>query len=127
MSPALLTKYLDAAKDIAAHAMLLPDGFRFSPATNDGDWQNDLLAEIRAFYGRFSDSDGRIPLEAYLEATVAERDALRAGTKQIAAVAAERKLSPKYLGILWNTLSADWPSAGWQLLECRRLRWQCDR
>src|SRR6202040_4343279 len=33
MSPALLPKYLDAAKKIADHAVLLPDGFRFSPST----------------------------------------------------------------------------------------------
>ncbi len=38
MSPALLTKYLDAGKEIARHAVLLPDGFRFSPSTNRGDW-----------------------------------------------------------------------------------------
>src|SRR6266700_1266103 len=31
MSPALLTKYLDAGKDIATHAVLLPDAIRFSP------------------------------------------------------------------------------------------------
>ncbi len=30
MSPSLLTKYFDAAKGVAAHAVLLPDGFRFS-------------------------------------------------------------------------------------------------
>ena len=33
MSPMLLTKYLDAGKEIANHAVLLPDGFRFSPHT----------------------------------------------------------------------------------------------
>ena len=31
-SPTLLAKYLNAAKDVAAHAVLLPDGFRFSPS-----------------------------------------------------------------------------------------------
>src|SRR5439155_10602776 len=31
ISPALFTKYLNAAKAIAEHAVLLPDGFRFSP------------------------------------------------------------------------------------------------
>src|SRR5207302_1008359 len=31
MSPTLLNKYLNAAKETAAHAVLLPDGFRFSP------------------------------------------------------------------------------------------------
>jgi Protein of unknown function (DUF1592)/Protein of unknown function (DUF1588)/Protein of unknown function (DUF1585)/Protein of unknown function (DUF1587)/Protein of unknown function (DUF1595)/Planctomycete cytochrome C len=107
MSPALLTKYLDAAKEVAAHAVLLPDGFRFSPATNEGDWQNELLNEIRGMYRRFADSDGRVPLEAYLEATIVERDAVRAGTKTLASVAAERKLSPKYLAVLWQTLNAD--------------------
>src|SRR5262249_58472627 len=30
-SPTLLNKYLTAAKEIAAHAVLLSDGFRFSP------------------------------------------------------------------------------------------------
>ena len=30
MSPALLTKYLDAAKEVANHLVLLPDGVRFS-------------------------------------------------------------------------------------------------
>jgi len=33
MSQGLLRKYLDAGKAIAAHAVLLPDGFRFSPHT----------------------------------------------------------------------------------------------
>ena len=33
MSPALVGKYLDAAKEVAAHAVLLPDGLTFSPAT----------------------------------------------------------------------------------------------
>src|SRR5438105_6002971 len=33
MSPSLLTKYLDAAKDIAHHAVLLPEGITFSSST----------------------------------------------------------------------------------------------
>ena len=52
MSPALVTKYLDAAKDVARHAVLLPDGFRFSPHTTPSDWTNDTLANIREFYRR---------------------------------------------------------------------------
>src|SRR6185503_16008804 len=32
ISPTLLSKYLNAAKDIADRAVLLPDGFRFSPS-----------------------------------------------------------------------------------------------
>ena len=47
MSPALVTKYLDAAKDIASHAVLLPDGFRFSNSVTARDWTDELLNEIR--------------------------------------------------------------------------------
>ena len=32
VSPALLTKYFKAAKEVSSHAVLLPDGFRFAPA-----------------------------------------------------------------------------------------------
>jgi hypothetical protein len=106
MSPALLTKYLDAAKEIAAHAVLLPDGFRFSPSTEPGDWRDDLLAEIRAIYSRFADSDGRVPLESYLGAILEERAAIQDGRKDTAGIAAERKLSPKYLVMLWHILGS---------------------
>ena len=59
MSPALVTKYLDAAKEIAGHAVLLPDGFRFSPHTTRRDWTDDTLAEIRDFYREFTDAARR--------------------------------------------------------------------
>ncbi|HZJ15857.1 MAG TPA: DUF1587 domain-containing protein, partial [Chthoniobacteraceae bacterium] len=41
MSPSLVTKYLDAGKDIAAHAVLLPDSIRFSPSTSQRDWTEE--------------------------------------------------------------------------------------
>ena len=130
MSPALLTKYLDAAKEIAAHAVLLPDGFRFSPSASEGDWHNDLLGEIRAIYARYCDTDGRVPLAAYFEATIGERNALSAGTKSIAQVAGERGLSAKYLGILWQVLS-NAPAAGaaggdfpGSVIDGLRARWR---
>jgi len=50
MSPSLLTKYLDAGKEIASHAVLLPDGIRFSPKTTRRDWTDETLARIREFY-----------------------------------------------------------------------------
>ena len=49
---AILTKYLDAAKEVASHAVLLPDGFRFSPHTTPRDWTEETLAQIREFYSR---------------------------------------------------------------------------
>src|SRR5205814_10237124 len=42
-SPTLLNKYLNAAKEITSHVVLLPDGFRFSPATTRRDWTNEVL------------------------------------------------------------------------------------
>ena len=97
MSPALLTKYLDAGKDIASHAVLLPDGIEFSPSTSPRDWSEEKLAAIRAFYAQFTEKGGGssvnlqgikfdtkdggvLPLEKYLEATLEIRDALRGST-----------------------------------------------
>ncbi len=93
MSPTLLTKYLDAAKEVASHAVLLPDGIRFSPHTTRRDWTDDTMARIREFYREFTDAaggdkvnlqgivfdtnkGGRLPVEKYLAATLVERDAL---------------------------------------------------
>jgi hypothetical protein len=53
MSPSLLTKYLDAAKDIANHAVLLPDGIRFSEFASARDWTDETLTKIREFYSQF--------------------------------------------------------------------------
>jgi len=124
MSPTLVTKYLDAAKHVAAHAVLLPDGIRFSPSTDRGDWIDQALARLRALYGRYTVSrgdvptlskqgialdaghEGFIPVERYVETTLVARDRLRAGEAGIAAVALERQLSPKYLGIVWRALAA---------------------
>ena len=48
MSPALVQKYLDAGKDVAAHAMLLPHGIEFSPSTTTRDWTTFMLAIVTA-------------------------------------------------------------------------------
>lgn len=138
MSPALVTKYLDAAKEVASHAVLQPDGFRFSPYTTRSDWTNETLAEIRNFYSQFTDptggervnlqgvifntnGGGRLPVEKYLAATIVERDALRRETKSFAAVAAERGLNEKYLRTLWQQLTDEQPSL---LLNGLRERWR---
>ncbi|HET6424319.1 MAG TPA: DUF1587 domain-containing protein, partial [Planctomycetaceae bacterium] len=142
MSPALVTKYLDAAKDVGQHAMLLPDGFRFSPDTSASDWTNSTLADIRAFYRRYSDAGGanqvnlqgiifdtnqggRLPVERYLAALLAERDALRSGSKTLVAIADREQLSPKYLGGLWSMLESK-PDLTKRslLLDDLRRRWQ---
>jgi hypothetical protein len=137
MSPALLSKYLDAGKEIARHAVLLPDGVRFSTSTSRRDWTNEILDRIRALYREYSDSQGatrvnlqgivfntndggRLPLEQYLVATLAERERLEQGKTTIDAVAKNRRLSPKYLGLLWTMLHEKSPNP---LFDTIRKRW----
>ena len=143
MSPVLLTKYLDAGKDIARHAVLQPDGLRFLSGTTRRDWTNEILAEIRGFYRQFTDAPadtinlrgekssegimfspaegGQLPLAKYLRATIIERKAIRTGEKTLAAVARERRLSAKYLSSLWATLNDNNPSP---LFDRIRSRWR---
>jgi hypothetical protein len=138
MSPSLVPKYLDAAKEIARHAVLLPDGIRFSPSTSQRDWTEEKLAAIRGFYARFTENGagttvnlqgikfdtkdgGVLPLEKYLTATLAEREALKTGKKSIADVAREHGLNAKYLGTLWNSLNDTGSSL---LLDQVRAQWR---
>ncbi|RLT12508.1 MAG: DUF1592 domain-containing protein, partial [Planctomycetota bacterium] len=143
MSPALLTKYLDAGKEIARHAVLLPDGIRFSKFSTQRDWTNETMLKIRQFYRQRVEivdlgvgtsvglmnlhgdcrlgQAGKLPLEMYFAATLAERAALRSGEKTISVVAAERGLNGKYLGLLWMNLNATEPSP---LLDGLRTRWR---
>jgi hypothetical protein len=115
MSPAMVTKYLDAAKEVASHAVLLPDGIGWSPYTSRADWTRERLEAIRAIYDRYtnivgvkedvvqgvnvtSKEGGAIPLESYLQALLGNGSEGPAG------------LSPKYLTLLKNTLESNSPS-----------------
>lgn len=120
ISPTLLTKYLNAAKEIARHAVLLPDGVRFSPGKTRRDWTDESLARLREFFAQFTGPDGRLPLQPYLLATVRHRQALKAGTLTPTEVATREKLNAKYLGILWQTLTEGTPSYP---LDAIRSRW----
>lgn len=121
MSSGLLTKYLDAAKEIAAHAVPLADGLRFSPSATRRDWTDEIMTEIRKIYGQYADKDGHLPLEPYLAATIEHREDLTAGTRSFAQIAAQHKLSPKYLELLWKTLTAATPSP---VLDSWRAKWR---
>ena len=143
MSPGLLQKYLDAGKAVAQHAVLLPDGFRFSSQKTRRDWTDEILAEIRQFYGRFTEIrklgvgsevgnvnvhgnariglSGVLPLQKYFAATLAERQALRSGRKTVPAVADQYGLNASYLGRLWNSINGVAPSP---LMDDLRARWR---
>jgi len=105
MSPALLTKYLDAGKEIAKHAVLLPDGIRFSPGSTRRDWTDERLAAIRALYSRYADPQGYLPLEKYLAATLAGRSEIGKGKLTPENFAKRRGLNPGYFALLWNLLT----------------------
>jgi hypothetical protein len=145
MSPALLSKYLDAAKEVAAHAVLLPDSIVFSPSTSSRDWAEERLASIRSFYSRFTVAGGGsavnlqgikfdtkdggvLPLDKYLEGTLELRALLQNPLEGGASVAAQihqlarqRGLSPKYLATLWQALRGTKASL---LLDPLRAQWR---
>ncbi|MSR58801.1 MAG: DUF1592 domain-containing protein [Planctomycetaceae bacterium] len=138
MSPALIAKYLDAAREIADHLVRLPDGLRFSTHTTRRDWSDETMARIRDFYGEFTDQSGatrvnlqgiisdtnqggRLPVEKYLAATIAERERLATGKATLEAVAQQHGLNARYLGVLWNSLTGREPSL---VLDGLRQKWQ---
>ncbi|MFT4550459.1 MAG: transposase-like protein, partial [Verrucomicrobiales bacterium] len=120
MSPAMMSKYVKAAKEIAAHAELLPDGFRFSNTKTRRDWTDENLLRMRQFYGQFT-SDGSLPLQPYLSALVRHREDLRAGKVQLETIATDGKLSANYLSILWQALNGKQASFP---LDRIRARWR---
>ncbi|HJT35397.1 MAG TPA: DUF1592 domain-containing protein, partial [Pirellulales bacterium] len=110
----------------------------FSPHKTRRDWTDETLARIRDFYREFSDTGGgdtvnlqgivfntneggRLPVERYLAATLAERELLLTGSKTLDTVARERGLNAKYLALLWNSLTSTERS---QLLDGLRARWR---
>lgn len=124
MSPSLVAKYLDAAKKIAQHTVLLPDGFRFSSYTTQRDWTDEALAKIQDFYDRYTDGGGGntvvvqglkfdtnqgglLPLEKYFSALTASRAQLLRGQTTLSNVANDYQLSVKYLQILWEALTTE--------------------
>src|ERR1043166_1529005 len=86
ITPALLTRYFNTAKEIAEHAVLLPDGFRFSPSKTRRDWTDENTARLRKFYSNLAPADGKLAIQPYLLATIRHRKALAAGkTDEVAA------------------------------------------
>ena len=122
MSPAMLSKYMDAAKGVAEHALLLRDGIGFSPYSTRRDWTDDVLRRLREFYSRYTDptgstrvklqglewdtnAGGRLPLKLYLTALVAMREDLRDGRITTQQLAEQQGLNAKYVDILWQQLT----------------------
>ena len=115
ISPALLTKYIHASKEIAEHAVLLPDGFRFGQGKTRRDWTDESIAKLRGFYAPYG-PDGKLNVAPYVIGIVRHYEILVGG--QFETVAAKEKLNAKYLKHLWDTLM-DISSDGMRLLSQR--------
>jgi hypothetical protein len=99
MSSALLNKYLQAARDLSNHAVLTPDGIDFAPYPMlvETDREKYAIQRIVNFYFQqptdFAD---------YFQA--AWRYQHRQPGVTLAAIAAQSKVSAKYLRLVWQIL-----------------------
>jgi hypothetical protein len=103
MSPALLTKYLQAAREVANHLVLKPAGFEFAPHPMlvETDRDKYTVQRIVDFYGRHVTDYGQYFRAAW---RYKHRTALGKAKSSLADVAAESRLSSKYLATIWRTL-----------------------
>ena len=103
MSPALLNKYLQGARSIADNAYFTADGIEFAshPMRVTTDRQKEAIVQIMAFYQAQPTDYAR-----YFEAAWRYRHRAALGTPKVtlAAIAAEMKLSAKYLPMVWGIL-----------------------
>ena len=125
MNPGLVERYHEAARHVAARAVLLPTGFRFSPSADRPDWTAEAEKALRGFHSRYAGAKGQPPLETHLAATLKHRERLlRGGAAELAAVAAEEKLNPTYLAALWTGLSGPLGALPAAEIEALTKQWQ---
>jgi len=103
MSPALMNKYLQAAREVADHMVLTPDGIGFAPhpALAETDRDKYCVNRIIDFYQR-QNTD----YADYFQAAWRYRHRAEIGQPKatLAEIAAAAKVSPKYLSTVWSAL-----------------------
>ncbi len=103
MSPALLNKYLQAAHEVADHMVLTPDNIAFAPTPMlvETDKDKYTITRIIDFY-----TSQPTDFADYFAAAwrYKNRVALGKPTETLAKVAADSKVSPKYLPLVWQIL-----------------------
>lgn len=103
MSPSLLNKYLQGARDVSDHAVLTPDGIDFAPYPMlvETDREKYAIQHIMSFYARQPTN-----YADYFEAAwrFKNRAALGKPHGTLASIAADSKVSPKYLLMVWQIL-----------------------
>lgn len=104
MSPALLNKYLQAAREVASHLYLRENGFGFAshPMLSESDRDKFCVQQIIDFYRRQN-----IDYADYFQAAwrFQHRAALGQPNQTLAECARENRVSPKYLATIWSTLT----------------------
>jgi hypothetical protein len=121
MSPALVKKYLDAARFAADHILFLPGRFSFAPYPVVTDQDRDKYG-----VNRIVDFYKRQPLD-YADYFLAAwryhyRSDLRRPRMTLADAAAEAKVSPTYLNKVWAMLTASGEDVG--PLAALQARWR---
>ncbi len=103
ISPSLMSKYLDAARKVADHLVLKPDGFSFAPFPMLVETDRDKypINRIVEFYDRQPTDFAQYFEAAWL---YKHRTALRRRSTTLASIAAQAKVSPRYLALIWKML-----------------------
>jgi hypothetical protein len=103
MSPALMSKYLQAAREISNHMVLNLDGFAFAPHPMlvETDREKYAIQRIVDFYKSQPTDYADYFRAAWL---YKHRAAFGKARPSLAGIAAQQKLSPKYLATIWETL-----------------------
>lgn len=111
MSPALLKKYLDAARYVADHLVLKPQGLDFAPhpVITDTDRDKYVVRRVIEFYQRQPTDYADYFRAAW---RYRHRAALAKPQATLAEIAAEQHVSPKYLATIWNVLTVARDDAG---------------
>jgi Protein of unknown function (DUF1592)/Protein of unknown function (DUF1588)/Protein of unknown function (DUF1587)/Protein of unknown function (DUF1585)/Protein of unknown function (DUF1595) len=103
ISPSLMSKYLEAARQVGDHIVLKPDGFSFAPYPMLVETDRDKypINRIVDFYDRQPTDFAQ-----YFEAAwrYKHRVALRRPSTTLARIAAQASVSPRYLALIWRTL-----------------------
>jgi hypothetical protein len=103
MSPALVNKYLQAAREVAAHMVLTPDAIDFAPHPMlvETDREKYAIQRIIHFY-----SEQPTDYADYFQAAwqFRYRNALKKRRGTLTSIAVDAKVSPKYLPMVWNIL-----------------------
>lgn len=103
MSPALLDKYLQAAREVANHLVLKPRGFDFAPYSMLAETDRDkyCVTRIIEFYHRQN-----ISYLDYFQAAWRFKHRVTLGQPHatLAEIAVQNHVSQKYLATLWSVL-----------------------